>query len=449
MTRSVEQDRGDDTHLCVFIDDGATRRACCCASRGTRALAKGPEEIGKLCETSRGRSWAKDFGECHFLLRRQRKATTTAALRTRAQREFVGVDDAMASWRRNTRVATFLCGVWCLVVTARPVEATCDVDALFANADAMTNATVDALRAWLHGVASAHHSPVTYAAAYDLLESIDSRDAQTVRLAYGGSAPKCRAFERDACVWNREHLWPQSYGVGESSGLPYDAPPRVDMHALVPSHAALNSARETGCSRIWTRTTRCARVVDGVVGRADVRTPVATERRGRRRRLAPTGFWQPPSNMKGFVARAMLYMALRYDGDDDDTYDLRLAQEAYRVSQEAYAPSPNQTRPDAHYAFGRLSDLLRWHASSAVAEWERARNDAVCAAQGNRNRSWTARSRPRVFGTVAEAEAGNWGTWTTRTGENPARTRARRAASRSPSPTVAGVLLSRVLAAFY
>ena len=120
----------------------------------------------------------------------------------------------MASWRRNTRVATFLCGVWCLVVTARPVEATCDVDALFANADAMTNATVDALRAWLHGVASAHHSPVTYAATYDLLESIDSRDAQTVRLAYGGSAPKCRAFERDACVWNREHLWPQSYGVG-------------------------------------------------------------------------------------------------------------------------------------------------------------------------------------------------------------------------------------------
>jgi endonuclease I len=318
----------------------------------------------------------------------------------------------MAFWRRNTRVTTFLCGVWCLVVTARPVEATCDVDALFANADAMTNATVDALRAWLHGVASAHHSPVTYAAAYDLLESIDSRDAQTVRLAYGGSAPKCRAFEGDACVWNREHLWPQSYGVGESSGLPYDAPPRVDMHALVPSHAALNSARgnrvfsqildqeDEACaewSTAWTDGRSCESPVStasGVVGDAGS--------------ASIGGFWQPPSSMKGFVARAMLYMALRYDGDETDTHDLRLAQEASKPSLE------NET---TYYAFGRLSDLLRWHASFAVADWERERNDAVCLAQGNRNPFV---DHPelvsKVFGTADEAEAmGNEQTWSTGT----------------------------------
>ena len=315
----------------------------------------------------------------------------------------------MASWRRNTRVTTFLCGVWCLVVTARPVEATCDVDALFANADAMTNATVDALRAWLHGVASAHHSPVTYAAAYDLLESIDSRDAQTVRLAYGGSAPKCRAFEGDACVWNREHLWPQSYGVGESSGLPYDAPPRVDMHALVPSHAALNSARG---NRVFSQIldaddALCAEWSTAWSDGRTCETPVATSSGvfGDAGSASIGGFWQPPSNMKGFVARAMLYMALRYDGDDDDTYDLRLAQEAYRD-------------PDArYYAFGRLSDLLRWHASFPVADWERERNDAVCLAQGNRNPFV---DRPElvgtVFGTADEAEAmGSEQTWSTGT----------------------------------
>ena len=349
----------------------------------------------------------------------------------------------MASWRRNTRVATFLCGVWCLVVTARPVEATCDVDALFANADAMTNATVDALRAWLHGVASAHHSPVTYAATYDLLESIDSRDAQTVRLAYGGSAPKCRASERDACVWNREHLWPQSYGVGESSGLPYDAPPRVDMHALVPSHAALNSARG---NRVFSQIldaddALCAEWSTAWSDGRTCETPVATSSGvvGDVGSASIGGFWQPPSNMKGFVARAMLYMALRYDGDDDDTYDLRLAQEAYR-DPDARTAKANQTRPDAHYAFGRLSDLLRWHASSAVAEWERARNDAVCAAQGNRNPFV---DHPelvtRVFGTVAEAEAGNTETWTTRTGASEADTSAARGFPRRLG--VAGVLL--------
>lgn len=353
----------------------------------------------------------------------------------------------MASWRRNTRVTTFLCGVWCLVVTARPVEATCDVDALFANADAVTNATVDALRAWLHGVASAHHSPVTYAAAYDLLESIDSRDAQTVRLAYGGSAPKCRAFEGDACVWNREHLWPQSYGVGESSGLPYDAPPRVDMHALVPSHAALNSARG---NRVFSQIldaddALCAEWSTAWSDGRTCETPVATSSGvfGDAGSASIGGFWQPPSNMKGFVARAMLYMALRYDGDDDDTYDLRLAQEAYRD-------------PDArYYAFGRLSDLLRWHASSAVADWERARNDAVCAAQGNRNPFV---DRPelvtRVFGTVAEAEAGNAETWTTRTNysyASGADTSAARAFPRrlGVAGVLLGVLPEVLVAAFY
>jgi endonuclease I len=321
----------------------------------------------------------------------------------------------MASWRRGTLGSAFLCIVSCLLATTRPVEATCDVDALFANADAMTNATVDATRAWLHGIASAHHSPVTYAAAYDLLETIDSRDATTVRLAYGGSAPKCRevgAFEGDACVWNREHLWPQSYGVGDSSGLPYDAPPRVDMHALVPSHAALNSARgnrvfsqildqeDEACaewSMAWSDGRSCESPVStasGVVGDAGS--------------ASIGGFWQPPSSMKGFVARAMLYMALRYDGDDEDTHDLRLAQEASKPSLE------NET---TYYAFGRLSDLLRWHASFPVADWERDRNDAVCLAQGNRNPFV---DRPelvgKVFGTADEAEAmGNEQTWSTGT----------------------------------
>ena len=231
--------------------------------------------------------------------------------------------------------------------------------------------------------------------------------------------------------------------MGESSGLPYDAPPRVDMHALVPSHAALNSARS---NRVFAQIldaddALCAEWSTAWSDGRTCETPVATSSGvvGDVGSASIGGFWQPPSNMKGFVARAMLYMALRYDGDDDDTYDLRLAQEAYR-DPDARAAKANQTRPDAHYAFGRLSDLLRWHASSAVAEWERARNDAVCAAQGNRNPFV---DHPelvtRVFGTVAEAEAGNTETWTTRTGASEADTSAARGFPRRLG--VAGVLL--------
>jgi endonuclease I len=228
------------------------------------------------------------------------------------------------------------------------------------------------------------------------------------------------------------------------------------MHALVPSHAALNSARS---NRVFAQIldaddALCAEWSTAWSDGRTCETPVATSSGvvGDVGSASIGGFWQPPSNMKGFVARAMLYMALRYDGDDDDTYDLRLAQEAYR-DPDARAAKANQTRPDAHYAFGRLSDLLRWHASSAVAEWERARNDAVCAAQGNRNPFV---DHPelvtRVFGTVAEAEAGNTETWTTRTGEKSGEdTSAARGFPRRRVLLVAGVLLVAevLVAAFY
>lgn len=104
------------------------------------------------------------------------------------------------------------------------------------------------MRAWLHDRTSAHHSPKTYSQAYDLLESIDQHNASHVRVIYGGTDAKCRGgeFAGGVCAWNREHLWPQSFGVGESSGLTAGAIPRSDLHALVPSRAALNSGEGLG-----------------------------------------------------------------------------------------------------------------------------------------------------------------------------------------------------------
>ena len=37
------------------------------------------------------------------------------------------------------------------------------------------------------------------------------------------------------------------------------------------------------------------------------------------------------------------------------------------------------------FTFGTLSHLLTWHVEHPVEQWEKDRNDAVCATQGNRN----------------------------------------------------------------
>ena len=43
------------------------------------------------------------------------------------------------------------------------------------------------------------------------------------------------------------------------------------------------------------------------------------------------------------------------------------------------------TRGDGVFTFGTLSHLLTWHVEHPVEQWEKDRNDAVCATQGNRN----------------------------------------------------------------
>jgi endonuclease I len=66
-----------------------------------------------------------------------------------------------------------------------------------------------------------------------------------------------------------------------------------------------------------------------------------------------------PAHGKGAAARATLYFLLRYQGQ--------------------IGSSPDEFLPD------RLETLLRWHEAEPPGLWERHRNAAIHAKQGNRN----------------------------------------------------------------
>lgn len=80
--------------------------------------------------------------------------------------------------------------------------------------------------------------------------------------------------------------------------------------------------------------------------------------------------YTPPEDKKGDIARALMYMDLRYDGSDPMTVDLKLSD------------CPRTPFVDMGY----LSQMLTWHLQDPPTAEEIERNDKICQHwQGNRN----------------------------------------------------------------
>lgn len=141
-------------------------------------------------------------------------------------------------------------------------------------------------------------------------------------------------------LWNREHLWPRSRGNTDHQG-----PDDSDLHHLFPSDYQVNNDR---ASLLF-----------------DISKPAR-----------PAAHWsidadsfQPPAAAVGDVARALFYMAVRYDGSDRQTSDLSLVSSDFNGAE-----------------MGHLSVLLAWHTADPPDDFERRRNDLIFATyQGNRN----------------------------------------------------------------
>ena len=137
--------------------------------------------------------------------------------------------------------------------------------------------------------------------------------------------------------WNREHVWPQSLGGGNTSGG------GADLHHIRPSDGTVNS----------TRSNKKYGYADG--GKAVYGSNPATNYLG-----GYSGtYFEPLDNVKGDVARIVLYVYVRWG----------TAWGADSVTE----------------VFQSVDVLLEWCALDPVDTWEMGRNEVVEGIQGNRN----------------------------------------------------------------
>ncbi len=170
--------------------------------------------------------------------------------------------------------------------------------------------------------------------------------------------------------YNREHSWPKSYGFPDDGSNNY---PYTDMHHLFISNSAYNSSRSNKPFDIC------------VSGCTEKTTDINNSRGGNgQSNFTQSGIWNVWSGRQGDIARALLYMDVRYEGGNHGVTgssepDLILTDNLSLVN----ASSTGNNESVAY--MGLLSVLLVWHQDDPVDIYEHQHNEAVAAAQGNRN----------------------------------------------------------------
>lgn len=219
-------------------------------------------------------------------------------------------------------------------------------EAYYADADGLVG---DDLRRELHDIIDDHKN-LGYDAARAALRTldVDPENENNILLIYSGESVPGHLFDSQ---WNREHTWPQSYGADS------ETIPGADLHHLFPANPGVNSDRS---NKIFDYTNpNDASTIPAAPGSS-----------------FDDNSWEPRDEDKGRIARAMLYMDLRYDGSDSPDFVL-----AETASQSAAR-------------FAKLSVLLEWHRLFPPDERERRRNHLIHTGfqfavfnydQGNRN----------------------------------------------------------------
>jgi endonuclease I len=212
------------------------------------------------------------------------------------------------------------------------------------------------LRAALHETIRNHRALPYASSQFDTSDALrvldeDPRNTQNVWLLYAQRSEPKSTFGLSS-GWNREHQWPDSYGL---DGV---EPAYSDLHNLRAEDATVNSSRGNKYYDASLPTDA------GYRRPAHAESPLCA---------SDNDSWEPPEGVKGDIARSLFYMSVRYNGDIPGEPRLQLTDAMAQVTATTNL-------------MGRLSTLVKWHVSDPVSAEEMLRNDRVFTLyQANRN----------------------------------------------------------------
>ncbi|MBX3699075.1 MAG: endonuclease [Dokdonella sp.] len=188
-----------------------------------------------------------------------------------------------------------------------------------------------------------------------------------------------RAGTGSGLTYNREHTWPNSLGFPSQTGdhgLPNA--PYTDTHMLYLSDTQWNADRSNSpygnCPVAASCGERTTEVNGGFGGGSGVYPGNSN--------WVNNNTFETWNHRKGDVARAVMYMAIRYEGGTDPTSGQAEPNLELTDNRALIVGSSNYNVPAY---MGLLSDLLAWHAADPPDAAEVARNDVIQTFQGNRN----------------------------------------------------------------
>ncbi|MER5884023.1 endonuclease [Streptomyces sp. NPDC001941] len=203
--------------------------------------------------------------------------------------------------------------------------------------------TGTALKSSLHAIIK-NQTKISYAAVWDALKVTDQDPANSnnVILLYSGTSRAKSLNGGNTGDWNREHVWAKSHGdFGTATG------PGTDLHHLRPEDVRVNGIRDNKDFD------KGGSAVSGAPGN-----------------FTDGDSFEPRDAVKGDVARMVLYMAVRYEGDD---------------SWPDLEPN-DKTNSGTSPLMGRLSVLKQWNEQDPPDAFEKNRNEVIYARyQKNRN----------------------------------------------------------------